>query len=212
MINKIALTNFKKFKSSSFDLLPSGVSFLAGGNNSGKSTFLQALAVWDFCRTVLNMERGRASLLPGYTRQGLGLSDDEFSPVAIASLKHLWTNLKTQEPVADGGYSLKIRCDWKDSGGNSKHLEMALALANDRLFIKAGDTNLTEDDTIPPIAYLPPFAGITNRENLMSGAERRAMIGRGLAGGVIRNLIYDMFSENEKERARLKADKSKIKT
>ena len=97
MIRKVSLLNFKRFKKTEFDLHPAGLSFLAGGNNSGKSTLLQALAVWDFCRTVLEMERGKESLHPGYPRQGLGLSDDEFSPFALPSLKHLWTNMKTQE-------------------------------------------------------------------------------------------------------------------
>jgi energy-coupling factor transporter ATP-binding protein EcfA2 len=45
----------------------------------------------------------------------------------------------------------------------------------------------------------------------MSGAERRMMIGTGLAGGVIRNLLLDMFEKNQAERTRLKADSKKIK-
>lgn len=211
MIRKVSLLNFKKFKNTDFELNPAGLSFLAGGNNSGKSTLLQALAVWDFCRTVLEMERGRESLHPGYARQGLGLSDDEFSPLALPSLKHLWTNLKTQQPGMADGYSLSIRCDWTDVAGAEKHLALVLALANDRLFLKASSTNLVDGDLLPPLAYLPPFAGIGSRENYMSGAERRAMIGRGLAGGVIRNLLHDLHRENEKKRAELKIGRTKIK-
>lgn len=212
MIYKISLKNFKRYKDTSFDLHPSGLSFLAGANNSGKSTFLQALAVWDFCRTVLEMERGPESLRPEYTRQWLGLSDDEFSPIALASLKHLWTNLKTIEPGAKDGYSLEVRCEWRDADGAEKHLAVAMALANDRLFLKTSSSNLLEDDALPPLAYLPPFAGISSRENYMSGADRRAMIGRGLAGGVIRNILLDLHRENERKRTLLKEGRSKIKS
>ncbi len=70
MIYRVCLKNFKRFENTSFDLYPQGISLLAGGNNSGKSTLLHALAVWEFCRFVLEMERGRASLLAGYARQG----------------------------------------------------------------------------------------------------------------------------------------------
>lgn len=157
------------------------------------------------------MERGAESLRPGYTRQGLGLSDDEFSPISLASLKHLWTNLKTIEPGAPDGYSLDIRCEWRDAAGEAKHLGLALALANDRLFLRASSTNLADGDVLPPIAYLPPFAGISSREKYMSGAERRAMIGRGLAGGMIRNILHDLHRDNEKRRAELKEGRKKIK-
>jgi hypothetical protein len=156
------------------------------------------------------MERGRESLETGYKRQGLGLADDEFSPVAVSSLKHLWTNLKTQVPGTKDGYSLSVRCEW-DSGGSGKHLQTALALANDRLFIKAGSTNLAVNDVIPQVTYFPPFAGMQSHESYMSVAERRSMIGRGLAGGVIRNLLFDMHKANEKQRAELKGGRTKIK-
>jgi hypothetical protein len=65
------------------------------------------------------------SICDGYRGQGLGISDDEFSPVLIASLKHLWTNLKPQIPGADG-YSLSICCEWDDK---EKKLSISLALA-----------------------------------------------------------------------------------
>lgn len=210
MIEKVRLTRFKRFTNSTFDIHPSGLTFLAGGNNSGKSTLLQAIAVWEFCRLVLENERGRASLSAGYGGQGLGLSDDEFSPIAVASLKHLWTNLKAQIPGHDG-YSLEIECQW-DAAGVKKALCLSLALTNDRLFVKATNSNLNNDDLLPAVAYLPPFAGIVQRENKMSGAERRGLIGRGLAGGVIRNLLLDMYETNLIERAKLKEGRSKIKS
>lgn len=210
MIKRIQLIRFKRFLKSTFDLRPSGITFLAGGNNSGKSTLLQAIAVWEFCRLVLENERGRESLTAGHRGQGLGLSDDEFSPIAVASLKHLWTNLKTQIPKQDG-YSLEIDCHWAVAGVD-KHLRLSLALTNDRLFVKAAASDLTDVDVLPAVAYLPPFAGIAQRENKMSGAERRGLIGRGLAGGVIRNLLLDMHETNLAARARLKEGRTKIKS
>jgi hypothetical protein len=211
LINRVKLTRFKRFSDSEIKLNSDGVTFLAGGNNSGKSTLLQAIAVWEFCRLILENERGRESLLTGHGGQGLGLSDDEFSPIAVASLKHLWTNLKSQIPGGDG-YSLAIECGWCDPAGADKHLKLTLALTNDRLFIKAADSNLNASDALPTVAYLPPFAGIAPRENKMSGAERRGMIGRGLAGGIIRNLLLDMHEANVAARNALKQGRSKIKS
>jgi predicted ATPase len=211
MIHSVTLTKFKRFSDTTFELLPTGISFLAGGNNCGKSTLLQAIAVWDFCRMILENERGVKSLYSGYMGQGLGLSNDEFSPISVASLKHLWTNLTTQNPGQDG-YSLAIECKWRDAAAAEKKLKLALALANDRLFVKPVSSNIVAGDSLPHVAYLPPFAGIVSKENKMSSADRRSMIGRGLAGGIIRNLILDMQSKNEVKRANLKAGRTKIKS
>ena len=105
MITGVSFHRFKQFRDQTFALNP-GVSLLGGGNNSGKSTILHGLAVWEFCRTALEMERGADLFLGGYTGQGIGLGDDEFSPINVPSLKHLWTNLKTQEDTESDGYTL----------------------------------------------------------------------------------------------------------
>ncbi|MCO4848642.1 MAG: AAA family ATPase [Yoonia sp.] len=90
MFTEIRLQNFKKFSNSKFKLKPKKLSLLAGGNNSGKSTLLQSLAVWDFCIAVIENERGSEALLPAYSGQGIGLSDDEFSPILVPAMNHLW--------------------------------------------------------------------------------------------------------------------------
>lgn len=106
MLSKVSFHRFKQFRDNSFDLHP-GVSLLGGGNNAGKSTILHGLAIWEFCRTAVEMERGVEGFLADYAGQGLGLGDDEFSPINVPSLKHLWTNLKTQRVDEPDGYTLQ---------------------------------------------------------------------------------------------------------
>lgn len=132
---------------------------------------------------------------------------DDFSPINIPELKYLWTNLKPSS-----GYNLTLKCIWDTERKENCHLEIGLALSNERLFIKVTATNLEKDDgnTIPRVAYLPPFAGIVDKERRYYPAEKRRLIGQGLAGGVLRNTIIDMYLRNQKERIRLKGEKSKI--
>ncbi|MFD5627083.1 ATP-dependent endonuclease [Streptomyces sp. NPDC127072] len=211
LIKKVRFTRFKQFNQVTFEFRPSNVTFLAGGNNSGKSSILHGLAVWEFCKIASLMERGEdAFLAVAEGRQGFGLGDDEFSPINVPSLKHLWTNLKTAKGDTDpDGYTLKIRCEWDDAI-EEKHLEFALSLANDRLFIKPISSNLQAGDHVPTAALLPPFAGISAREARIVGALRRRRIGEGLAGAVLRNLLLDMYQANLRERERLRGEKSKI--
>lgn len=91
-----------------------------------------------------------------------------------------------------------------------RHLEFGLSLANDRLFVKPTRSNLAVDDPIPRLAYLPPFAGMTDKEARTTGAIRRRRIGEGLAGAVLRNILLDMQEHNVAERARVRGDRTKI--
>lgn len=208
MISKVSIQNFKRFREpTEFVLKPGGLTFLAGGNNSGKSTLLQALAVWEFGRSVIELNRGGGALLANAAGSGVGISAEEFSPIALPNLKHLWSDLRS-----GGGYGLLIRCDWHvdQLPVGARYLEIAFALANDRLFVRRNSSNLTAGEMIPRMAYLPPFAGIGAREERMSPAARRRLIGRGLAGAVLRNLIYDFWKRNGEERARIKRPSGRI--
>lgn len=208
MITNISFHRFKQFQDASL-ALKSGLTLIAGGNNAGKSTILHGIAVWEFCRTAFEMEQKSDAFNAGYQGQGLGLGDDEFSPIALPSLRHLWSNLKTQKDGEPDGYTLKLKCEW-DASGSARHLEFALALSNDRLFVKPVSSDLGSGDQIPRAAYLPPFAGITDRESRTSGALRRRRIGEGLAGAVLRSILLDMYERNLSERANFQGSRSKI--
>ncbi|OGT84026.1 MAG: hypothetical protein A3H91_10610 [Gammaproteobacteria bacterium RIFCSPLOWO2_02_FULL_61_13] len=91
-----------------------------------------------------------------------------------------------------------------------KFLEFGLALVNDRLFLKPTASNLVAGDRVPRMAYLPPFAGIGAREERMLPAARKRWIGRGLAGAVLRNLLYDFWEQNAKKRDQAKNPKGRL--
>jgi predicted ATPase len=201
-IKSVTFHRFKKYRDVTLPI-KSGVSLVAGGNSSGKTTILQGLAIWKFCRTVLETERGKQSLCAGSANQGVGIGDDEFTPVNVPSIKHLWTNLRTQKENESDGYTLWIKVEWTFSD-ESKYLKIGLSLVNDRLFIKTLNTNVNQDDDIPRVAYVPSFAGIVDKEPRYSPALIRRYIGQGLPGAVIRNLILDLHLDNEKKRKKEK--------
>ncbi len=209
MIRSIELRRFKRFKAGTIEILGKGTTLLAGPNNSGKSTLLHALAVWSFCVFVLRRGKGDEALMTSFSGQGYGISDDDFNPINLPDLKHLWYGLKTQIP-GEEGYSLSIKVDWQHPVVGYHSLKVALSLTNDRLFIRADETTLEDCDALPEIVYLPPVAGLDAKEPFATPALRRAMLGRGLAGSVLRNVLFDLRRTNEEKRAALKSGKSKI--
>lgn len=208
MIKKIELKRFKKYKEQSFDLNSEGVTLLVGGNNAGKSTLIHAIAVWEFCKMILMHEKGRTVFNENQigVGDGLGMSAEEFLPIAVPTLNHLWTNLKTQLSTEEkakwadrfSGYILRIKCVWDYMDETDKFLEIGLSLVNDRLFIRVTNSNIQENDHIITTVYLPTFAGVLPKESKVTLAERRAFLGRGMAGSVIRNMVYDLYQQDQK--------------
>lgn len=193
MIEKIKIEKFKKFTDATVTVSPQGLSIIVGGNNSGKSSLLQALALWNFAKNVIVFSKGRNALDEHSRKDGVGVSFEDFTPMNIPSFDYLWTNLKFV-----GSYTMKIKVYWKIES-IEKFLEIGFSLTQDRLFVKKTSSNISSTDRIPEIAYLPPFAGITEKEPWLTAADRRKQIGRGLSGSVIRNLIYDFYNEYERE-------------
>lgn len=218
IIKEIELHRFKRYRDKTIST-PEGFCLLAGSNNSGKSTFMQAFALWEFCKSVINLEHGLKGLLNEHIgkKQGVGINGEDFLPINIPSLKHLWTNLKINPEMDENGnrepdgYTLWIEVRWNNIGLNEpRHLRFSLSLANERLFVKTTKSNITESEVLPKIAYIPPFAGILNREPFHTKAMRSRLVGQGLSGSVMRNTLLELYNANQAKRSDLKGDASRI--
>jgi len=203
MIHKIKIKNFKRLGTKEI-ILKDNISLVVGGNNSGKTSVLHALAVWEYSKQVLFYEKSPRALYQGFTGDGYGVTIDDFTPINIPSFKYLWTNLK-----ADSGYTLEISCFWM-LHDIEKHLKIGLAYGQEKLYIKPLDSNVNEGDYIPHVVYLPTFAGINSKEEWHTPAVRNKYIGQGLAGSVLRNQIMELFLHNQEIRKERKGDKNKI--
>lgn len=180
---------------------------------------MQAFALWEFCKSVINLEYGANGLLSEHIgkKQGVGVNGEDFLPINIPSLKHLWTNLKiaaeadTHGNKEPDGYTLWLEVRWENSDfSEPRHLRFSLSLANERLFLKTSKSNITETEALPKIAYIPPFAGILNREPFHTKAMRARLIGQGLGGSVMRNTLLELYAANQAKRTELKGNSDRI--
>jgi predicted ATPase len=197
LITELHVKNFKRFRDDSFNFSPEGLSLIAGGNNSGKSSILQALVFWNYCRKLVEAKKTRKSLEIGGVGKYTAIALKDFSPLAIPSPRHLWTN------ISPANYPISIRVQWTAPGKAIHHLEFRITIPS-MLRVEVGDTNVPAGGSIPRIAYLPPFAGLKMKEFKVPADEHDRQIAAGLPGSVIRNHICQLEFQSRQTLASLR--------
>ena len=90
MITKITTQYFKRFETQEFPLEP--LTLLAGPNNSGKSTLLQAAMVWNLGMQKWWEKKGPGSGSKARDRPGAPITRQEFTALPLPSMDQLWTD------------------------------------------------------------------------------------------------------------------------
>lgn len=102
MINEVRVKYFKRFEDETFELRDHIV--LAGPNNAGKTTLIQAINTWHFAlrRWMKEKYRAGAEAATGNSREetvrsrsGLPITRKELTAVPLRSLELLWTGTST---------------------------------------------------------------------------------------------------------------------
>ncbi|SRR6266496_5818586 len=212
MLTKLVIRNFKKLKDVEIPLGKSVV--LIGPNNSGKTTALQALALWDVgLRTWKAKREGKSS---PEKRPGVAINRRDLisTPVPVASL--LWNCLHVRRAKTDGG-TQNIRIDISLSGITESTLwdcGFEFDFVNEESFVcrplripdsMDGPVNNVKFSTIPEqafgtkFAFLPPMSGLAAEEPLLQTGRINVLMRQGQTAQVLRNLCFQIF-EGDKER------------
>jgi len=91
MITRVTLEFFKRFPNATFEVGDDVV--LAGPNNSGKTTLLQAVAVWNLAMQRWLAEHAESS--KAKQRTGVPISRNDFTAVPLREMNLLWFDRDT---------------------------------------------------------------------------------------------------------------------
>ncbi len=203
MITQLTLRNFKSvdeqtYKFTDFDLL-------VGRNNSGKSTVLQALAIWQFCvdefhRSDRGGTRGIQIVLPNFTA------------LPVPEFNLLWKNRTDREwPTDESGVKkqkfilIEILLAWKDETGVERQFGVALRYQSPQAIYAipvggwAAFRECEQSGSLPRIAYVPPFSGLEPNEKPLNDPGIRQQVGKGQPGSVLRNLLLRVCPSQAKD-------------
>lgn len=205
MITKVHVRYFKRFKDQTFELGEHVV--LAGPNNSGKTTLLQAIVVWSLALQKWKERRGPESGSKATKRRGVPVTRSDFTALPLRLMDHLWTDtitsLTKEEREADQkpgeprllGITLegrKDQVDWK-LGFEFRYS------SSEQLYIAPIDGDKAEKAETIDVVHVPPFSGIGHAETRVDRPYQDFLIGQGKAGDILRNLLLEVYEKEDKQ-------------
>lgn len=198
MITQLKLRNFKSIGEQSYPF--TDFDLLVGRNNSGKSTVLQALAIWQFC--VDEFHRNPRSS----GNKGIQIVLPNFTALPVPEFNLLWKDRTDRAyPTDEAGVKrqqfilIEIIVEWKTAGGGSESFGLELRYHSPQTLyaIPIGGWKTFRDcqakGKLPRIAYVPPFSGLEPAEKWLDKAPIRQQVGKGQPGSVLRNLLLQVW-------------------
>ena len=207
MLTKLKIRNFKRFDEAEVEL-GNPVVFI-GPNNSGKTSAMQALALWSIGLKRWR-ERRRSSTDAPVRRPGVAINRQDLVAIPTPEARLLWRGLHVRDVERDVGgrpATSNVRIDVSVEGvSEGKQWECGLEFdfANSESFycrpLRLPDGSSME---VPPeaakvnIAFLPPMSGLAATETRLTSGAVNVRIGEGRTAEVLRNLCYAIYSDTE---------------
>lgn len=182
MLTRFAINGFKQFEQdTTLDL--DGVTVLVGASNSGKSTVLQALSLFQYCIETTRTEANGGGLhLAKKT-----VAPDEFGVLPVAEPADLWPSGR----VTVGGKPSAIRLT--GTFDNGAQIGFALKISYNRFSIVPSVQGAFEEAIRDrAIRLIPLFSGFAPREEFLTLPARQDRIRLQRQGEMIRNLLWEL--------------------
>ena len=191
MIRCFTIRGFKRFaRETKIEL--DAVTVLVGANNSGKSTILEALTLFQYCIETTRRTNGKTGSKRQPSLSSRSVSPDEFGVLPVAEPTDLWPDSRT----AIGGKLQNIELHGEYDNG--AEIGFTLKLSYNRFSISpklSGDfaAAIIQQD----IRLIPIFSGFVPREEYLTPPARQERMRLQRHGETVRNLLWDLREHHE---------------
>lgn len=200
IIDKIKIRNFKKIGEIEFSLNSPLV--LIGPNNSGKTSLLQAITLFE-----TGIKKIMAEKKTGTIRTGVSINRKDLISIPVPNAKLLWYNKNVRAVEKNNGTqkTKNINIEILAEGTiNGKHWKAGLEFdyANEESFYcralrkdEQGNDRYSIDKTAFEfkVAYLQPMSGLASSEDRLTPGSIDRKIGEGKTADIIRNICYQLL-------------------
>ena len=180
MIRSVTMRRFKRFGEVAFDIHGRHV-VLAGPNNMGKTTILQAISAWTLAFGKWK-ERNDFRKHGGYYTK-VPIARQAFSAVPLRRFDLMWANRD---------YKGNIEIEIRSMDGGSITMEF-IADSTEQIFVRpvrTVDSAVLRTAEVQSV-FVPAMTGLSREEPLYANPETVAdLLGQARPGDVLRNLLY----------------------
>lgn len=206
VLTHLTIRNFKRFEEIDVELGNPVV--LIGPNDSGKTTALQALALWDI--GIRRWKEKRPDERAPEKRPGVAINRRDLLAIPVPTAVLLWRNLHVRELDRSGGKlrTKNVRIEIIVEGvseGEQWQCGLEFDYANEEsLYCRPLRLSAGQDAPRMPvpahagrqrIAFLPPMSGLAAVEPKWEPGRTNVLIGEGQTAQVLRNLCYQVAEE-----------------
>lgn len=199
MLSRLTIRNFKLLSQVEIEL-GARVVFI-GPNNSGKTSALQAIALWDVGVKRWLEKRGEGKVPK--ERAGVTINRQDLISIPVPAANLLWHNLRVREGFKEDGKpftrNVRIVLDVEGNAPQPWRCALEFDYANEEsLYCRPllGPDNQRME--VPhhlrdlQVAYLPPMSGLAAREDRLEMGSVRVRLGEGRTAEVLRNLCWQV--------------------
>lgn len=216
MLTKLQIRNLKRFDDVTIELGKTVV--FIGPNNSGKSTALQALALWDIGLRRWNERqnrRGQKTREDASTpskRPGKTINRNDLISLPVPSANLLWRDLHVRDVKRINGKqdTKNIRIDIVVEGitdGKGWRCGLEFDYANEESIVcrplRLSEEKQPKRMPVPDeaseveIAFLPPMSGLAAVEPLLQEGRVKVLLGEGQTAQVLRNICSQLHTQSK---------------
>ena len=210
MLTRLFVRNFKRFDE--LDISLANPVVFVGPNNSGKTSAMQALALWELGLRRWNERWGKREA--SEERPGVTVNRRDITAIPIRDAKALWNDLHIRDVAMIEGKprTENVRIDIiveGDAGRGPWSCGFEFDYANAEsiycrpLRIGSGKVPrrmpVPEDARQTQIAMLPPMSGLASEEAQLQPGAVNVRIGQGRTAEVLRNLCLQVYEQPESQ-------------